>query len=544
MKFSTIGILGVGQLGRMLTLAAHQLGMRVTVLGPDSGTPAVQVADRHVIGNFRDPESVHELAQGCDVITIEIEHVNTDALESLEQQGFSVQPSARTIRLIQDKHAQKVHFAEHGIPVAEFRDTPDTQAIYAAIDELGLPLMLKACKLAYDGHGNYVLASREDVELAIRALGTSELYAEKWTPFDKELAIMVARGLDGTIITYPVVETIQRENICHTVIAPAQISPAIQAEAQEVARRAIATLDGAGVYGVELFLLSDGKVLVNEVAPRVHNSGHYTLEACVTSQFEQHIRAITGLPLGDPSLKVNAAAMINVLGADTLENTLRPIEAALTLPGASIHWYGKHAVRPRRKMGHITVTAASMDELGTRIAAVTDVKLQPMPLVGIIMGSDSDLPVMKQAAIVLQDFGVPFELTIVSAHRTPQRMFEYARTAHQRGLKAIIAGAGGAAHLPGMVASLTPLPVIGVPIRIEPLDGQDALFSIVQMPRGVPVATVAIGNATNAALLAVRLLASSDPDLQQRMIAYQSKLESSVMEKVARLAQDGWERAT
>ncbi|MEP7286047.1 MAG: 5-(carboxyamino)imidazole ribonucleotide mutase [Chloroflexota bacterium] len=164
-----------------------------------------------------------------------------------------------------------------------------------------------------------------------------------------------------------------------------------------------------------------------------------------------------------------------------------------------------------------------------------------MPEVAIIMGSDSDLPVMRQAAEVLRDFAIPFELTIVSAHRTPQRMFDYARAAHQRGLKVIIAGAGGAAHLPGMVAALTPLPVIGVPIRIEPLDGQDALFSIVQMPRGVPVATVAIGNATNAALLAARILGCQQPALLQRMLDYQAALDAKVQDKIAALERSGWE---
>jgi phosphoribosylaminoimidazole carboxylase len=311
----------------------------------------------------------------------------------------------------------------------------------------------------------------------------------------------------------------------------------------EIAGRAISTLDGAGIFGVEMFLLMDGRVLINEIAPRPHNSGHYTIEACYTDQFEQHIRAILGLPLGDPSLKVGAAVMVNVLGTadNAWDESTFSLDMALIVPGATVHWYGKSAVRAKRKMGHITIVAPSMAELAPRIARLTDVKIAPAPLVGIIMGSDSDLPVMKQAAMVLRDFNVPFELTIVSAHRTPQRMVEYARSAHSRGLRAIIAGAGGAAHLPGMVAAMTPLPVIGVPIRIEPLDGQDALFSIVQMPRGVPVATVAIGNATNAGLLAVRLLGSSDPSLQQRMLAYQESMQATVLDKAEILARDGWE---
>lgn len=544
MKFATIGVLGGGQLGRMLAFAVHRMGMHIAVLDPDPEAPAGQVADRHIVGDFRDPERIRELAQGCDVVTVEIEHVDTATLEALEGAGVQVQPTARTIRLIQDKYAQKAYFAERGIPVADFQDTPDTDAVLAAAETLGYPLMLKAKRLAYDGRGNAVIKSRDDVATAIAALGTRELYVEEWIPFERELAVMVARGLEGEIVDYPVVETIQRDNICNTVIAPAQISRAAQIAARDIARKTVAALDGAGVFGVELFLLSDGTVLLNEVAPRPHNSGHYTIEVCVTSQFEQHARAVTGLPLGDPSLRVNAAIMINVLGGDSLEDTLRPVEAALLIPGATTHWYGKRAVRPGRKMGHITITGATMHEVIERAEPLTSgiaLKEQARPLVGIIMGSDSDLPVMRQAAMVLRDFDVPFELTIVSAHRTPLRMVEYARSAHSRGLRAIIAGAGGAAHLPGMVASLTPLPVIGVPIRTEPLNGQDALFSIVQMPRGVPVATVAIDNATNAALLAVRLLASADPALQERMIAYQAKMEATVMEKIAALDKDTWE---
>src|SRR5262249_10573449 len=220
------------------------------------------------------------------------------------------------------------------------------------------------------------------------------------------------------------------------------------------------------------------------------------------------------------------------------EATQTMVDKAVNIPGASLHWYGKSESRPQRKMGHVTITGNTLEDIAERLSPLVEVKIKAAPQVGIIMGSDSDLPVMKQAAAVLKDFGVPFELTIVSAHRTPQRMFDYARQAHERGLKVIIAGAGGSAHLPGMVAAITPLPVIGVPVRIEPLDGQDALFSIVQMPRGVPVATVAIGNATNAGLLAVRILASQRPELLKKMQTYQANLEAMVMEKVKQLQVD------
>jgi phosphoribosylaminoimidazole carboxylase len=573
MKLSTVGVLGGGQLGRMMASAAHNLGMRIVVLDPDRNAPAGQVADRHVLGDFRDPERIRALAAGCDVLTVEIEHVNVDSLETLAQQGVPVHPTPATIRLIQDKLAQKQHLAQQGVPVAPFRDVPDATAAHVAAGQFGFPLLLKSRLLAYDGRGNAVVPNTDALSAAVDALGgyVRGLYVEQLVLFERELAVMVARGRDGALAVYPVVETVHHDNILHQVIAPAPIAETVQQAARELARRAVSTFEGAGIFGVELFLLPGSQLLVNEIAPRPHNSGHYTIEACVTSQFEQHLRAILGLPLGDTALKVGAAAMLNVLGAGDgmLTEALHPIERALAVPGASVHWYGKPAVRAQRKMGHITLVAPTPAELALRLAQLdddrpptTDHRSLPrdrgsgigvqgsavqqfggsaVPVVGIIMGSDSDLPTMQQAAEVLRDFGIPFELTIVSAHRTPQRMIDYARTAHTRGLRAIIAGAGGAAHLPGMVASLTPLPVIGVPIALGHLGGQDALLSIVQMPRGIPVATVAIGNAANAGLLAARILAAADMTLQQRMLAYQAALEQSVMEKVRRLDAVGWE---
>ncbi len=549
MKFSTIGVLGGGQLGRLLALAAHDLGMQIAVLDPDRNAPAGQAANRHVVGDFRDPERIRELAEGCDLLTVEIEHVDVDALEALARQGLPVHPAPETLRLIQDKLLQKRHLTEHDVPVAPFYDAPDEATVYAVAERLGFPLLLKSRRLAYDGRGNVVVASGDALPAAIDALGGlgQGLYIEQVVPFERELAVMVARGLDGTLADYPVVETIHRDGILHRVLAPAPISAPVEQAARTIARQAVASFAGAGIFGVELFLLPDGNVLVNEIAPRPHNSGHYTIEACSTSQFEQHLRAILGLALGDTTMRVGAAAMVNVLGVgDGLwEETLRPFERALGIPGAAIHWYGKADVRARRKMGHITLTAATPAELEKRLVELTGAAPQDhpatQPLVGIIMGSDSDLPVLKQAAEILRDFDIPFELTIVSAHRTPQRMFEYAQSAHARGLRAIIAGAGGAAHLPGMVAALTPLPVIGVPIGHGPLNGQDALLSIVQMPRGVPVATVGIDNAANAGLLAARILAAGDPVLQQRVGAYQVALRENVMDKVVTLSEQGWE---
>ncbi|XP_057470701.1 phosphoribosylaminoimidazole carboxylase, chloroplastic-like isoform X4 [Actinidia eriantha] len=365
-----------------------------------------------------------------------------------------------------------------------------------------------------------------------------------------ELAVIVARGRDGSILCYPVVETIHRENICHVVKAPANVPWKVRKLATDVAYKAVSSLEGAGIFAVELFLTRDGQVLLNEVAPRPHNSGHHTIESCFTSQFEQLLRAVVGLPLGDPSLKTPAAIMYNILGEDEGEPGFRLahqlIERALSISGATVHWYDKPEMRKQRKMGHITIIGASLGIVEARMKSMLneesfDGQTAVTPRVGIIMGSDSDLPIMKDAARILDMFGVPYELRIVSAHRTPEMMFSYASSAGQRGIQIIIAGAGGAAHLPGMVAALTPLPVIGVPVRASSLDGLDSLLSIVQMPRGVPVATVAINNATNAGLLAVRMLGVGDADLQARMSQYLEDTKHDVLVKAEKLEKDGWE---
>jgi len=285
----------------------------------------------------------------------------------------------------------------------------------------------------------------------------------------------------------------------------------------------------------------------------VHNSGHYTQDACACDQFEMHVRAVLGLPLGSTALKVPAAAMLNLVGgpADapggSMAACLGPIERALTIPRTSVHWYGKSEAKPQRKMGHINVTGESLDEVMRALRALEGgdadgaAERPAAPLVGVIMGSDSDLPTMKAAAEVLRDFSVPFEVTIVSAHRTPDRLVSYAKEARARGLQVIIAGAGGAAHLPGMVAAMTPLPVIGVPVKTSTLSGNDSLLSIVQMPRGVPVATVAIGNAANAGLLAVRILGVARPRLLDAMDDYMRAQEAEVLAKAEKLESGGWQ---
>nr|P50504.1 RecName: Full=Phosphoribosylaminoimidazole carboxylase; AltName: Full=AIR carboxylase; Short=AIRC [Schwanniomyces occidentalis]AAA96380.1 phosphoribosylaminoimidazole carboxylase [Schwanniomyces occidentalis] len=551
-----VGILGGGQLGRMIVEAANRLNIKTVVLDvPNS--PAKQInSNEHVDGSFTDLKSIIQLAEKCDILTVEIEHVDVEALKYVKEKfGVEIYPLPDTIKLIQDKYLQKEHLIQHGISVTESVAVPsnDEQSLIEIGNKFNYPFMLKSRTLAYDGRGNYVVKTKESIPEALEFLKDRPLYAEKWCPFNKELAVMVVRSIEGEVFAYPTVETIHKNNICHVVYAPARVSDSIAVKASVLAKNAVKSFPGCGIFGVEMFLLPNNEILINEIAPRPHNSGHYTIDACVTSQFEAHVRAVVGLPMPKNftslSTTTTNAIMLNVLGDEESNKELEICRRALETPNASVYLYGK-STRPNRKMGHINIVSSSMEDCESRLDYIIgksskipeNLIPKEKPLVSIIMGSDSDLPVMSVGANILKRFGVPFELTIVSAHRTPHRMTQYAIEAPKRGLKVIIAGAGGAAHLPGMVAAMTPLPVIGVPVKGSTLDGVDSLHSIVQMPRGIPVATVAINNSTNAALLAVRILGAYDYKWLNEMNQYMNNMENEVLAKAERLEEVGYEK--
>lgn len=556
MDLKTVGILGGGQLGRMLAESAGRLNIKTLIL--DKGlSPAKQIvnSEEHVDGSFTDYKSIKELARKCDVLTVEIEHVDVGALEQVQKEtGIDIYPLPETIRLIQDKYLQKEHLIHHGIAVTEsIALKENTKAEVEAIGaKFGFPLMLKSRTLAYDGRGNFVVKTKDNIEEALKFLNDRPLYAEKWCPFTKELAVMVVRSIEGEVFSYPIVETIHKDNICHLVYCPAPVNDTVRAKAEILAKNAIKSFPGCGIFGIEMFLLENNEILINEIAPRPHNSGHYTIDSCITSQFEAHIRAITNLPLPKNfTLLTNPlvhSIMLNVLGDKEFNKELEMCKRAIELPNATVYLYGKSS-RPQRKLGHINIVDTSLVNcqkkldyiLGTSDSVEEINSDISKPLVSIIMGSDSDLPVMSVGANILKKFGVPFELTIVSAHRTPIRMQKFAMEAQARGIKCIIAGAGGAAHLPGMVAAMTPLPVIGVPVKGSTLDGVDSLHSIVQMPRGIPVATVAINNSTNAALLAVRMLGIGNEKWFNEMSQYMNNMEEEVLGKADKLETIGYE---
>ncbi|HVS58501.1 MAG TPA: 5-(carboxyamino)imidazole ribonucleotide synthase [Candidatus Saccharimonadales bacterium] len=362
----TIGIIGGGQLGRMLTLAALPLGFNVVVVDPTPHSPAAQVGAEQIVADLYDQAALQELAKRANHITIEIEHLDADALDTLASQGVHINPAPATIRLIQDKFAQKRFLHQAGVPVAPFGGISTRQSAEAALKTFGGRMLIKTRHGAYDGRGNMVVRSSADIDAALKAFKGRKLYAEAYVPFVKELAVMVARGLDGSVALYPVVETIHERNICLEVIAPAQVDEKVRKQAEQVALRVASLLKGAGMFGIEMFLTKDDRILVNEIAPRVHNSGHYSIEANRTSQFEQHIRAVSGLPLGSTELVVPVAVMINILGERDGPTELKGLADVLAMPFTSVHIYGKSPTKVDRKMGHITVTGKTPDEVRKR----------------------------------------------------------------------------------------------------------------------------------------------------------------------------------
>jgi 5-(carboxyamino)imidazole ribonucleotide synthase len=523
-----VGIIGGGQLARMTHQAAIGLGVDVTVLCPSADEPAVLAGAHHIPGRAQRFEDLCQLAEAVDVVTVDHEETPAALLDRLAELGHRVAPGADAARLGQDKAQAREVLSREGVPVAPWVRTDDLGAIDEFGARNGWPLVLKRPTGGYDGRGVWVV---DDLDAAAEVLGEAhatgtDLLVEALVPFEHELAVMVVRAPSGEVVAYPPAETVQRDGQCAEVFTPASVPMSVANHARQLAVSIAHAVDLVGAMAVELFVTGD-QLLLNELAVRPHNSGHLTIEACATSQFENHLRAVLDLPLGATDLLVPAAAMVNVLGGTGGTDPFTNIAQALAVPGVAVHRYAKEA-RPNRKIGHLTATGTTAEEARALAARAADAMAAPdpserrvsaSPLVGVIMGSASDLPTMQAAADALAELEVPYELRVVSAHRTPLDMVAYATEAADRGLRAIIAGAGGAAHLPGMVASLTTLPVIGVPVPLRQLDGLDSLLSIVQMPAGVPVATVGVGNARNAGLLAARILATADPALTERLTA-------------------------
>ncbi len=356
----TLGILGGGQLGRMLIQSAVDFNIDIAILDPDPAAPCAKLTDRFTVGSLTDYQTVYDFGKSCDMVTIEIENVNTDALEQLEKKGKKIYPQPHIIRMIQDKRKQKQFYADKNIPTASFHLVESRADLSQHKDFL--PFVNKLGKEGYDGRGVQVIKTEEDLKKGFDAPGL----IEKYIPFEKELAVIVSRSPSGQIATFPVVELSfhPTANLVEFLFSPAMISQTTEHKARDIAVRVIEELDMVGLLAVEMFLTREGDILVNEIAPRPHNSGHHTIEANVTSQFEQHLRAIFDLSPGDTA-SVLPSAMVNILGEDGFTGMAQydGMEQLMRTSGVHIHLYGKKLTKPFRKMGHITVTGNTVDEV-------------------------------------------------------------------------------------------------------------------------------------------------------------------------------------
>lgn len=372
-----LGVLGGGQLGRMLIQSAINYNQDIHILDPDPNAPCKDIAQYFEVGSLKDFDTVYAFGQSCDVITVEIEAVNTDALQKLANEGKKIFPQPHILKLIQDKREQKQFYQLHGIPTADFILTENKADVISKKDFL--PAVNKVGKDGYDGRGVQILRTASDLEKAFDAPGL----LERLIDFDKEIAVTVARNEKGDLIAYPAVDCAfhPTANLVEFLFAPAEISPEVEAKAQQIAKEVILKLDMVGILAVELFVTKSGDVLVNEIAPRPHNSGHHTIEANYTSQFEQHLRAVMNWPLGNPDLRC-PAAMINLLGEDGFSGPVlvEGKEEALAEKGVYIHLYGKKLTKPFRKMGHVTILDENLNALKSKAHRIKElIKIKSTP---------------------------------------------------------------------------------------------------------------------------------------------------------------------
>jgi 5-(carboxyamino)imidazole ribonucleotide synthase len=359
---ATIGVLGSGQLGRMLALAARRMGYGVHVFSPERNSPAGRVADREWSAPYGDLDAARRFARGVDVVTLEFENIPAETVEEICAL-VPVRPGLRALRTTQNRLREKEFLRGAGFPVAPFRAVPDRASLDAAVGEVGVPAVLKTAGFGYDGKGQTGISAPEDAGAAWSALG-GEAVLEAWVDFEMEISVVAARGVDGSFAHYGAVRNTHSRHILDLTVAPAGVSPAVEGRAVEIAAGVFEELGIVGTACVEFFLTGGGRLLVNEIAPRPHNSGHWTIEGAAASQFEQQLRAVCGLPLGSTH-RPEPAAMANLMG-DLWAEGEPDWPSALAVPGASLHLYGKGEPRPGRKMGHVTALAPTPQEAARR----------------------------------------------------------------------------------------------------------------------------------------------------------------------------------
>ena len=366
----TLGVIGGGQLGKMIGMEAKRMSLNLACLDPDKNCPASTIADQLIVSDYKDEKSILDLAEKSDVLTYEIELANSSVLKDLESNGLPVHPSPAVLNMVQNKLRQKKFLKSKGIPVPDFDEIISIDQARRICKDSDYPLVLKACEDSYDGRGNYLIRSARDIEKGIRYFEGRKCMIEKFVHFTKEVSIMIARNTRGQITSFPVVQNIHKNNILDTTIVPSGINEKVEANARSIAEKVVKLLKGAGIFGIEMFL-ENNKLMINEVAPRPHNSGHYSIEACSVSQFELHIRAILGLPLVKPRL-LSPAVMTNILGIPNYSGdySITGIDKAFAVPGMKLHLYGKRTTKPQRKLGHFIITAESTQEALSRAKRV------------------------------------------------------------------------------------------------------------------------------------------------------------------------------
>lgn len=362
-----VGIIGGGQLGKMIAQEAGRMSLKIIVLDPTEGCPASRMADEQIVAGFKDENAILKMSDKCDVLTYEIELASSTALKELESRNYPVRPAPETLRIIQNKYRQKSFLKDHRIAVSDFALVRTEEHLQELCKKFGLPAILKVCEDSYDGQGNFLILSSNNVHEAFNYFAGRECMLEKLVPFTKEISVMVARNERGQIESFPVAENIHNNNILEMTIVPARISRKVELKAIKMAERTIGLLHGSGIFGIEMFVTKEGEVLVNEIAPRPHNSGHFTNEACSVSQFEQHLRSILDLPLSKPEL-LSPVVMVNILGSENLvgQYALKGLTQLFAVPGVKLYVYGKKSSRPGRKLGHITATGKTVKVALTR----------------------------------------------------------------------------------------------------------------------------------------------------------------------------------
>jgi len=368
-----LGIIGGGQLGMMIAEAAKKLPEEISeiiVLDPTENCPAAHVGSTQIVADFKDKDAIIELSQKSDIITYEIESGDSEILKSVEKNA-EINPSPETLQIIQDKFLQKTFLKENNIPVPDFVKIENIEDVKNTLKEFGYQVLLKARRDAYDGRGNYKIDSEKDIQIAYDYFKGQKLLLEKFVPFKMEVSVIASRNTKGQIKTYPLVENIHEDNILRETVAPARVSIEVTKNAEIIAEKTMTVLKGAGIFGIEMFVTKDDSIVINEIAPRVHNSGHHTLQSSKTSQFEQHLRAILGLELGDTSLE-HPTIMYNILGSKTFEGKYCPI--VLNEENVFLKMYGKEISKPQRKLGHFNLVSKENETIEQLVSRLETLK--------------------------------------------------------------------------------------------------------------------------------------------------------------------------